>query len=1179
MVRTVHGKMLYVLQRPTLKKLLTAMRLTILLLVTGCLQAWAGGAQTISLSLKNAPVEQAFRAIEKQTDYRFVYTKEDIAKANHVNLQVNNGSLADVLNLCFKDQPITYILNEKYIVVKNKLEKDQNVRQAHEDPPIDIKGKVLDETNNPIEGVTVSVKGTKKSTLTDANGDFFLHDVDANSILVFNSVNMEALEYGVKGATGFVMHLKAKITALGDVTVTPINTGYQVFKPNEITGSVTVITKQQLDGRIAPDIISKLEGITNGLAFNKDPKTGNNKLRIRGESTIFANANPLIVIDNFPYDGDINNINPNDVESITVLKDAAAASIWGVQAGNGVIVITTRKGKVNQPMRLEANTNITISGKPDLFYSPQLSPSSYINFESFLFNKGYYSAALSDPGKKAVSPIVEILNRRKLGQISANDSAMQIDRLRGNDLRYDMLKYIYRKPIYQQHQVNFSGGNARMNYYFSTGFDNDISSIIGKSSSRFTINSSSTFTPLKFIEFKIGYIYTENSSTNNGITVIPGIYPYMKLVDENGNENSIPQHREIFEDTIASHNFLNWKYYPLQERYLSNSKSTSNDTRLVAGLKLTILTGLSFEFSYQYEHSAQKGKNITSPQSYFIRDRYNSFAILNNGNFIGSNYNSQQLNRGQLNSSDYDLIGHYGRASLNYIKNIRNKHSITGMAGFEVRQVSTESNSTRLYGYDDATGSFVVPNLFSSYSVYPSMNSASIDAPGSGLSSTGTLNRFRSCFGDIGYTYNSRYTLWGSGRLDGSNYFGVNTNQKTVPLWSTGFKWDISKEAFYKFSGIPNLSLRLTYGFNGNLNREIAAITTVQYLNGAIYTGLPYAVINNIPNPELRWERTAHLNFGFDFSSKNDRVSGSIEYFKKRGSDLIGDAPVDPTTGISQIKGNFSAMDSKGIDFRIGIKNISDRFRWNVVFNLSYAAENVTRYDVSPAALSYLNAYSLIIPLVGKPLYSLYSYRWAGLDPLTGDPRVYLNDTLNKDYTSTTINNIKINNLIYNGRYNPPITGSVFAGLSWKNFNVNLNFSYKLGYYFRRSSINYTSLSNGWQNGHQDYDLRWQKPGDEIVTNVPSLSYPFSSTRDDFYNNSDVLIEKGDHIRLQFINVSYDFDKLLFKRLSIKSIRVFLYANNIGIVWRANEKDIDPDYPYLSFPPSRTFSLGMKVLF
>lgn len=1160
-------------------KWLRVMKLTAIILLSACLTATAkSGAQRISLHEQNAELTEVFKSIRQQTGYLFVYDVDMVKQAKRITVHIENASLEEALNACFKDQPLSYTIVEKTIVVKKKLPKDDATipELTNEPPPIDITGRVVDSTGTPLPGASIRVRGTKLGTTTDANGNFTLKGVDENAMLEisFSGYRMVTVRANNTNALATVV-LKVDVRETDAVIV---NTGYQQLKPNEVTGSVVVITKEQLDQRVAPDIISKLEGITNGLVFNKAVLDGKNELRVRGESTMFAYTEPLIVVDNFPYEGAINDLNPNDVESITILKDAAAASIWGSQAGNGVIVITTRKGKANQPLRLEMNVNTTITEKPYLFQTPIIGPSDFIDLETLLFSKGKYGSTLNSVGMTVVSPVVEILDQRRRGIISAADSASRIDALRRNDWRNEYLKHVYQSQVSNQYQVNLSGGSSKINYYFSAGFDRTKASAIGNSSNRITFLNQTSYRPIKNLEIQVGLGYAETTSTPNGINsgIIPNQYPYMRLTDDNGNYLSIPQRRAIFEDTIANHGFLDWKYYPLRERELKDVRHKDYVTRVSTAVKYTLIKGLNIDASYQYMRSNTIGRTYVNPKSYEIRNYLNRYAIVTNGNYTGSNYPEG----GRLDVSNSNILSHNGRVKLDYSKKW-GFHAISSIAGFEVRENKTEQFNAKYLGYNDENGSFIIPtNSFTTYTTYPSGSGTIAGESGPSIYYSGTIRRYRSYFANASYIFNDKYGISASARLDQANLFGVKTNLKGKPLWSVGAKWDISKEKFYKFGGLPNLSLRVTYGYNGNVSPDLAAIVTLRYQGNASYTGLPYSVISNVPNPELRWEKTGHLNIGVNFSSKNSRISGSLEYFRKNGVDLIGSTPIDPTTGVSTVDGNFSNMQSKGIDLSLNTINLDTKIKWTTSFIFNYASEKVTRYDVPTTGIRDAFKGS-VKPVVGYPVRSVFSYRWAGLDPLTGGPLIILGDTINRSYSNATINAVTFKDYVYNGRYNPPIVGAVLNRVSWQGWSLTFNVTYKLGHYFRRQTVQYVNVGNAsWDLIHKDFLLRWQKPGDEQFTNVPSFVYPISTSepgRTIFYENADILIEKADHIRLQFVNINYSLPSLLIKRLKLQRIDVYFYANNLGILWRANKLKIDPDYPYLNYPPSRTYSFGIKV--
>jgi TonB-linked SusC/RagA family outer membrane protein len=1163
------------------------MKLTAILLFVACLQVSARGfSQTVTLSLKNASLEEVFNQVKKQTGLSFIWDDKIIKQAHPVDIDVKNATVPEVLNQCLQGQALTYEIIGKIVAIKQKRQTDANTLVVTEPlPPIDVHGRIVNEKGEPVAGASVKIKGSDKGTSTNENGEFTLTGVDANATFVISGVNIESFEVKVNGRTDLAtISTKTKVVTGEEVEI-KANTGYQIVKPNEVTGSVVVITKEQLQQRVAANILDKLEGITNGVVFNKNAITGQNQIRIRGESTIFGYQDPLLVVDNFPYPlQNINEINPNDVESITILKDAAATSIYGARAGNGVIVITTKSGKIDQPLRVQVYANTTVTEKPDLFYAPIMSPSQLIDNEIFRFGMGEYDGILAfDDQKRPVSPVVEILNNRRLGLISSSDSASQIDALRKNDWRQEALKHLYRNAVSQQYQINLSGGSSKASYYFSTGYDKNLASLVGNESNRITLNNRVTYRPFKKLELNINMNYNEQESVLKGVSEnsISNLYSYMKLADENGTPLAIPQHRVVWEDTIMNHGFVNTKYYPLAERDYTTFTGKIFTTRVLAQIQYSLLKVLKASVSYQYYRTGNRSKRLASEESYYIRNNFNRFAIVSSdGNYVGTNYPLG----GQLNLSSSDQVENNGRFQLDYNQRWYN-HAISAIAGYEILESRTEGNSSTFYGYDEANGSYAVPDLSTFYPVYvgeTQVGTAQIASPAFAVNPY-RLDRFRSYYTNATYLYKNRYGISASARLDQANIFGVKANQKGTPLWSMGARWDISKERLYSrklAEWLPELSLKASYGYQGNISPTAVAATTIHYEGNDPYTGWPVAVIQHFPNPDLRWEKIAQMNIALNFTTKNSILSGDIEYFKKIGKDMLGESPLDPTTGVSQILGNFSDISSKGVDIILTTKNIDRQFKWSTTFIFNYAVEKVTRYDLPYDPISTKTSYFNPTPLVGYPLYSVFSYRWGGLDPTTGDPRIYLGDTLNKDYSFGTQGKIKMSDLVFNGRYNPPIAGSLSNTISWRSISFTFNLVYKLGHYFRRPSISYSDFLYDWRAGNPDYILRWQKSGDELITNVPSSIYPQQDgIRDQYYLQSDILVEKADHVRLQFIDLSYSFDQELLRKMKMQNLSLHFYANNLGIIWRANDKKIDPDYPYLGYPPPRSFSFGINATF
>jgi TonB-linked SusC/RagA family outer membrane protein len=1049
-----------------------------------------------------------------------------------------------------------------------------------------INGKVIDnDSGNPLYGATVQVEGINLQASTDSAGSFSfsVKNKSVTLLVTFQGYTAENKIVESPFPSAVIIKLKQKFRPLQELVV---STGYQTIPQERSTGSFAQPIKEMYNDRVSTDILSKLSGITSGLVFNANTSAAQTGLdiNIRGRSTIFADDQPLIVVDNFPYSGDINNINPNDVESVTILKDAASASIWGVRAGNGVIVITTKKGKMNQPLKVGFNANLTVFNKLNLNYSPnQLNASSYIDLEKYLFNQGYYDASLNDAiNYPVISPAVQLLAANRAGTLSDNALATQLNALGKININDQLNKYFYQRAINQQYALNLSGGSNKASYYFSAGYDKDLAGLKDNGTQRITINTQNTFYPVKNLEISVGLNAIQtNSRIDPTLTRASGfLFPYTQIADGKGNPLPIVYgYNQSYVQNAPSTGFLDWSYSPLKELGEPNDRSKNNDIRFTTGLKYTFLKGLTGEIKYQYQNSNLQNRDFESQETYYTRNLINEYAVLTNGTVTSYNVSIGCI----LNSANNNVVSNNVRAQLNYDLNWKN-NNITVLAGYELSQTSGDHNSSILYGYNDNNATFTNIDAVTSFATNPSGNSSTIN---SGLSTGSTLDRFRSAFANVAYTYKDRYTFSGSSRIDGSNYFGVATNQKSLPLWSAGAKWVIDKEDFYKLAWLPTLSVRATYGYNGNLDRSITGVTTFGYRNNALYTNLPYAEISNIGNPDLQWEKTAITNLAIDFGSKNNIVTGSLEYYFKKETDILGYKNFPTNTGITTLEGNYSDMSGRGFDLSLTTQNLNGRLKWSTTLFLSHATDKVTRYDITPYTPTLVAAdgnQTLATPVLGKPVFGLYSYKWGGLDPANGNPVGYLNGAKSETY-GNIINNTPVSDLVYSGSARPAYFGGINNRFSYKGFSLAIQINYKFGYYFRKPSINYyniTSAGTAFLRVNRDFDKRWMKPGDENSTNVPSLIYPFDPARDQFYQFSSVNVEKGDHVRLQDISLSYDFNKSRYPKLPFSHLQLFIYSNNISILWRANHSGIDPDAvpnDYTTMPNPRSISFGLKGAF
>ncbi|MEH6305577.1 SusC/RagA family TonB-linked outer membrane protein [Olivibacter sp. CPCC 100613] len=1035
-----------------------------------------------------------------------------------------------------------------------------------------ITGTVLNAADDtPLDGATISIKGRQNTVLTYAEGKFRILATDSTGVLVISYVGYQTAEipFTKSNNNPLTIRLESNGAQLEEVQV---STGYQTLPKERATGSFATPDGEMLNGRVSTDVLSRLNGITSGVLFNRE-----GGISVRGQSTIFANDQPLIVVDNFPYSGDITNINPNDVENITVLKDAAAASIWGARAGNGVIVITTRSGRSKDPLNVSVNSNVTIGKKSNLFYAPNyFSSPDFIEVERFLFTQGKYE---NDAVDQIISPVISALKQNGEGTLPDDDLSLLLADFSGRDVREQALKHFYRNPIMLQNALSFRGGTGKSTYYMSAGYDRNLAELMENSFDRITINTLNTFETFRKFVFTVGLNYvqtsTKSDNTFSNTMNLPGYFPYTQFFSDGKAQALDYAYNRSFVDDAPTKGFLDWSYVPLHELGLTDNKSTANDIRINTAVKYTLTKGLDVEGRYQYQKFNQLQRTLNGTETYFARDMINRFSMFTDGTVSGYNVPVGAI----LSEGNGIIRAHNIRGQMTY-NNSWALHQLNVLAGVEWMDVSRTRSSFVLYGYDDDVATFSPVNFTETIQQNPLGNYAYIP---NGTTVSGGVDRFRSYFANASYSYKGRYILSGSTRIDASNYFGVTTNQKKVPLWSVGTKWLLSDEPFYNLSWLPYMNIRLTYGYNGNLDRSVTGLTTFLYRTNATLTALPYARISNVGNPELRWEKIGILNLGLDFRNSNGRLSGSLEYYRKRGRDLIGDAVFAPSSGISLLRGNYSNMAGNGMDIQFQGAIVDKPVKWSANLLVSYNTDQVTRYDVpNTNALNYVASNNY--PIVGKPVYSLYSYQWAGLNPETGNPMGYDGKgEISEDYATLT-QQATVDAMVYNGRIRPPWFGGLVNTLSYRGLSVSFNISFKLGHYFRRPALSYSQLFGTKIIGNSEYVDRWQKPGDEMYTNVPSLQYPANAQRDRFYQYSEVTVEKADHIRLQDITIGYDLKTGTDSNLPVKNLRIYAYLNNVGLLWKANNAGYDPDFityngSVQGYPPARTFALGFKMDF
>lgn len=1030
-------------------------------------------------------------------------------------------------------------------------------------------------TGQPMPGVPIQLLKNKINILTDNEGTATIK-IKENDIIIISHIGYRTKTIKVNpNIDKLTILMGAQEANLSDVIV---QTGYQHISKERVTGSYEILGKKLLNQQIGSNILDRINGVANNVVFDNDPNR-QQPITIRGLSTINGPRDPLIVVNNFPYEGDINNINPNDVESITILKDAAATSIWGVRAGNGVIVITTKKGTSNNKVNLGLNINTSVTDKPDLFKLKPIASSDLVDVEKILFSNGFYDDLEEDSYHKALSPVVELLIKERDGIITTSNASASLKKLRNHDVRNDLEKYVYKKPIAQQYSFNINGGSKLASYYVSAGFDHGKNNL-GATSSRTTLRSRvdvqlsswvnvTSSLSLNLSKSKSGaYGYTNLINASGG-----PVYTYTFLADELGNALPFAKdYRQGYVDTAGNGLLLNWDYYPLNEYKKNNSKSLLREVIANTNWKFKINKVLNLNLYYQYEQQQDNTKKYANESSYTARNLINLYTSIDNFGDIVNNVPKG----GILNKNENKIESHNFRGQLNFnLKN--NRNGITAILGFETRQVHISGSSGTTYGYDDEFLSFSPVDFVNYYTTfiggYSNINH--------GQSFSDLTNRYLSGYMNAAYTYNDKYTLSASVRKDASNLFGVNANDKGIPLWSSGISWEITKEKFFNIDQIAYAKLRATYGYSGNVDPTRSAFTTEQYLDfPASYSHLQQSRILQVGNPDLRWEKIAMTNIGLDIAAKNNTINGSIEYYFKKGTDLYGKTPIDPTTGIAigySYMRNVASMRGSGWELSLTTQNIRRQLHWESTFMLSHAVSKTDKYYHDPVLpSSFISNGTTINPMNGFDLYSIISYKWAGLDPKTGDPIGYLNGEKSIDYEAI-YNAMNKEDLVYSGSAIPKYNAALRNSYNWKGIQLDFNITGSFNYYFRKPTINYGSLFQ-MNNGHADFAKRWQVPGDETHTDIPSMVYPVNNYRDLFYQYSEATVEKGDYIKLQYVNLSYSIKPKTKINHPFTTFKIYLNAKNVGILWKANKENIDPQNISGIHTP-KTISIGLSCTF
>lgn len=1107
-------------------------------------------AQRVSLSAKQAStVKTAMAAIEKQTGYKFFYNNAQVNTSRKVNVSGQNQELSTVLNKMFSGTDVDYTIVDKTIALskkqaqpKKQTEPVKSGKQQHKK----ITGNVKDNTGEPIIGATVRVKGTDIATVTDIDGNFSLNGVSDNNTIEISYVGFSNKEFTVGNKNNFDVAMSEDKKVLDEVVVV----GYGSVKKSNLTSSVSKITSEAMEDRPVTSVSEAMQG---QLAGVNAQATGGGlpgqelTMRIRGVNTINGDSSPLYVIDGVPRDN-MSDIDPSDISSIQILKDASATSIYGSRGANGVVLIETRTGKGKPTVTFNAYYGLqTAEKKLDLMSGP----------EWVAYNMWYRNAQHLRNGGSMSDPM------------SARDPANRIPSWWATATNFtDWQEEVLRTAPIQNYEASASGSNEMGNIYLSLGYLNQAGIAKYTSYYRYNARLNSTLNIAK--NLRIGANISFSNSTQNLAST--------NLGDQNGKDG--PLHHALMMSplvttdmavrtpenpsgapvsTESSEDYGAWWINPLEQMRLTKDNTRNSRVQVSTWGEWKIIPDLTYKIQYSYNYD---GKTY----------EYYQPASVNRSSYTaaGNSYSSR--------TNDWVI-----QNTLTYEKQL-GKHNLNVLLGQSAEKQKYYIGNMEAQGWP--------------YESVSTLNVASTPLVASTERTTYTNASF---FGRVSYNYLEKYLFTATVRRDGSSRFGQDAKWGTFPSFSAG--WKINEEKFLKnVRWIDLLKIRASYGTSGN--DRIGDYAYLAQL-GTYYAAWGNAkqigaAAANIANPDLKWEQTGSLDIGFDFSAFNNRLQFNFDYYSNTTKNLLFNVPVPYTTGFDSKLTNIGKIRNQGWEIDLTSHNLVGKFKWTSNLNLSHNSNKVLSLDgEQKQIISYLHGAFGFITREGGPVSAFYDYKFDGVlskeDIASGLYLPGAQEGNSKIVDTNHDGKINENDKVERGTSLPDLTWGFTNRFSYKNFELSVLLQGQFGgkvYYVgsRHIDAGYggrTSYSR-WLHAYKTDDLKEAIPTEYCEAHGIDMSWD-GKTQNMFNWQPQDNIYSATYFRVKNITLSYNFTKNMLSKLHLSNLRVYFSVDNVVTV---------DDYPgyttetntygngttqlgvdYSTYPLSRRYTLGLNVTF
>jgi len=1187
--------------------------------------------QKVTLNVEDETVLKVLDEVKYQTNYHFIFNHNLIDVERKISITAINEDVAlflirlfDGTNVLvsFVDEQIILHTKNQTVNFNNASVKMEGITSqvgdsTHSKDSIYLKNELLNKkkivkgvlftiNNEPLFGVSVTVKDFNIQVFSNNKGEFEII-VPKNTVeIIFKLEGFETKSVVIEGETNLEVMMVEPSEKLKELVIT----GYQKISRESATGAYDVIPSVEIKNNANQNIGSVLQGIAPGIEIIEDAD-GNinlNNVVIRGIGSIDpgSSTTPLLVVDGFPVNGGFNTINPNDVASITILKDAAAASIWGARAGNGVIVIETKKGGSTKGIQVEFNTFVKIRSKIDLeknisradaettlaLESTLWTPLGHGVNSPFMYNYPppqtlYDNVLVSRGGNTNYSHGARAYYDAYVGNITNAELDATINRLEGINNYEGIDKYLLASPIQQTYNLAIIISGEKSATRFSAVYNNNQNAFIKDINNQLLININNQYKIKDWLSLNLVAMLDNSKDSNSGINfeMIQNMNPYERLVNDDRSYASVKgiydaKYMEYFGDNMTNLPYEDLTYNPLRDANDSEFKAQQTNFRINAALTIDIIDGLKFRPSIQYEKFQTKYNNYygaeTSPVLYSVINGTDRFEYDPSKGTIGELHIPTGA---QLTNSNSESKSTIFRSVLTYDKKI-NKHDFSVFTGVEASSSTTYNiENPRTYGFNKENNTTQRPDDSSWTPLWDQVASVN-DSTYYGQSD----RRYISYFGNASYTYNNKYIVFGSVRSDGANFIVTDKSMRFNPMWSAGLSWNAKNEKFLtNIDAIENLRLRITNGTNGNLVGTVSTEPTISLdTEPDYYTGQWNAYLISLGNPTLRWEKINTLNFGLDFSVFDRSLYGSIDVYNKRSEDLIATVSLASTIGQSRGTFNVGEMTNKGIELNLASDiNFNNGVMWttNLVFSNN-------KSKVTSLSTDYLNPFWMAsTPYVeGRPYQPIYAFEYGGMQKIDSQDELYPtviaqenNEVIGMDAFMTGDGR---DQLKYMGTAVAPTILGWNNTVMFKNFSLSARVLGNFGHKFRRPTYAYSAFLQG---GNYHEDLKGLMAGNHDVMGLPQIPLQwdyFTYRWDNYISNLDTLVEDASHIRLKQIYLSYDFSQELLSSTGIKGLRIFMQAENLGNIWTANSYNIDPEYIRgVNRRPEKTFSFGFDFKF